>query len=46
MMNLVEMCRRVSIGQSPEVKAKLDSVRLHLVDLYRKNLVKIESLCN
>jgi len=39
--DLVEMCKRVTLGQSPEVKSKLEGVRLHLVGLYRKNLVKI-----
>jgi hypothetical protein len=39
--DLAEMCKRVTLGQTPEIKAKLETVRLHLVDLYRKNLVKI-----
>jgi len=39
--DLVEMCRRATLGQSPKVKSKLEVVRLHLVGLYRKNLVKI-----
>jgi len=39
--DLMEISRRVTRGRSPEVKSKLGDVRLHLVDLYRKNLVKI-----
>ncbi len=39
--DLNAMCRRTLVGQSPEVKKKLDAVRADLVDLYRKNLVKI-----
>lgn len=35
------MCKRASAGQSLSVRTKLDAVRVHLVDLYRKNLVKI-----
>ena len=32
---------RVSLGKAPFVKEKLEILRQHLVDLYRKNLVKI-----
>jgi hypothetical protein len=39
--DLATMCKRVSAGQPQEVRVKLDAVRSHLVDLYRKNLVKI-----
>jgi len=39
--DLATMCRRASSGHAQGVRAKLDVVRSHLVDLYRKNLVKI-----
>ena len=39
--DLSTMAERASRGKSSRVKERLDQVRLHLVDLYRKNLVKI-----
>jgi hypothetical protein len=39
--DLQTMCDRASLGKAPIVREKLEVVRSHLVDLYRKNLVKI-----
>jgi hypothetical protein len=39
--DLKTMLERVSVGKPPRVKEELEIVRLHLVDLYMRNLVKI-----
>jgi hypothetical protein len=39
--DLLKMRDLVSLGKAPFVKDKLETVRQHLVHLYRKNLVKI-----
>ena len=39
--DLSTMAQLASRGKSPGVKERLDVVRLHLVNLYRRNLVKI-----
>jgi hypothetical protein len=39
--DLKRISQKVLTNEEPEIKQKLDTIRLHLVDLYKANLVKI-----